>query len=764
MAANYYPIYFADPGKFSTPILVVDGTVNSSSTSITFIGRNYQGGYGQKLAQDSLNMLENFASSTPPQNPIEGQLWFDTSDTNNKKLKVNDGAANNAIWSPVNGVHQQPYPPSNVLAGDIWVDTSQQQLSIYNGSQFILVGPQTAGTSKTGPYASTVTDIYGVSHSIVVNYVDGIPMEVVTKDAFTPLTVIDGFASLNPGINVSSKYGSTFNGVATAASSLIQTIGGTQSISGNNFVRNDIPQTLNGSLSIATDGGISIGSQPTFLLQKGASYDAAFVNTYPSNGATFTFKTVDSRGSQQRLLLLDGQTSNGSHNAQATFGQTGLSLVDVEVTGALKVDYTATVNTLVVTSYISTLSNVSGNALQVNGGVGIGGTLVTTNEHILQGKLIVGADTAPTGTSIYAAVLPTQTANNSSLLTIGDPTATWNTVYARTFSGPNTVSGNITSVASNGAVTLSTTAGLSKGQLFIVNGTGGGGLTATNYFISSVNVVGQNQVTLARTLIDAVYVYPANILTFANTSLTGTTFQAGSGATFVGNLTGQASSVPGGAFNFTYFPDSTGNGGDVSIPQPQYFNGANGSGVNFLATLTNNAIYGKPLPGATTTATFVRSIPNDFDSLLVYRPLNNSPADNGAGKLYQIYKRDFLSDLYASTVATGMMMPYAGSKPDGSPVNIPGWLVCDGALYDQGLPGSTYYNLAQVLKVNSGLGLDGSVWKYGGVGTSFRVPNLITDTGQNIASSGGLQPALPPGQNSLPSGVTLPTIYYYIKI
>ena len=152
-------------------------------------------------------------------------------------------------------------------------------------------------------------------------------MEVVTKDAFTPLTVIDGFASLNPGINVSSKYGSTFNGVATAASSLIQTIGGTQSISGNNFVRNDIPQTLNGSLSIATDGGISIGSQPTFLLQKGASYDAAFVNTYPSNGATFTFKTVDSRGSQQRLLLLDGQTSNGSHNAQATFGQTGLSLV-----------------------------------------------------------------------------------------------------------------------------------------------------------------------------------------------------------------------------------------------------------------------------------------------------------------------------------------------------------------------------------------------------------------------------------------------------
>jgi hypothetical protein len=51
----------------------------------------------------------------------------------------------------------------------------------------------------------------------------------------------------------------------------------------------------------------------------------------------------------------------------------------------------------------------------------------------------------------------------------------------------------------------------------------------------------------------------------------------------------------------------------------------------------------------------------------------------GSGQLNQISKRDFLSDVYRSTIQTGMIVPFGGEKnlslPNrGAPV---GWLWCD---------------------------------------------------------------------------------------
>ena len=71
-----YNVYYSDPGK-TTPIVVVDGTLNTSDTSIKLVGQNYPG-YGPALSEDLVHILENFASSSPPNNPIEGQLWFNT--------------------------------------------------------------------------------------------------------------------------------------------------------------------------------------------------------------------------------------------------------------------------------------------------------------------------------------------------------------------------------------------------------------------------------------------------------------------------------------------------------------------------------------------------------------------------------------------------------------------------------------------------------------------------------------------------------------
>lgn len=56
---------------------IADGQINTTSTSLGLPGRNYAG-YGQVLDTNFVHVLENFADTTPPANPLRGQLWFNT--------------------------------------------------------------------------------------------------------------------------------------------------------------------------------------------------------------------------------------------------------------------------------------------------------------------------------------------------------------------------------------------------------------------------------------------------------------------------------------------------------------------------------------------------------------------------------------------------------------------------------------------------------------------------------------------------------------
>lgn len=69
-------------------VTVEDGTADLTSTSIALVGRNFAG-YGEYLNENMVHMLENFASSSQPNSPLEGQLWYDSS---TRLLKVYDGS------------------------------------------------------------------------------------------------------------------------------------------------------------------------------------------------------------------------------------------------------------------------------------------------------------------------------------------------------------------------------------------------------------------------------------------------------------------------------------------------------------------------------------------------------------------------------------------------------------------------------------------------------------------------------------------------
>jgi len=75
---------------------IADGQINTTSTSLGLPGRNYAG-YGQTLDTNFVHQLENFADSTPPANPLRGQLWYDTN-TNTLKVCPSDGETVASEW------------------------------------------------------------------------------------------------------------------------------------------------------------------------------------------------------------------------------------------------------------------------------------------------------------------------------------------------------------------------------------------------------------------------------------------------------------------------------------------------------------------------------------------------------------------------------------------------------------------------------------------------------------------------------------------
>ena len=75
---------------------IADGTINTTSTSVGLPGRNFAG-YGQTLDTNFVHQLENFADTTPPANPLTGQLWYNTN-ANTLYVCPTDGLSNANAW------------------------------------------------------------------------------------------------------------------------------------------------------------------------------------------------------------------------------------------------------------------------------------------------------------------------------------------------------------------------------------------------------------------------------------------------------------------------------------------------------------------------------------------------------------------------------------------------------------------------------------------------------------------------------------------
>jgi hypothetical protein len=271
---------------------IADGTIDTV-TDLTLIGKNYSG-YGELLNENFVKLLENFSNTSQPSNPISGQLWWDST---NGLLKAYTGSA----FKVIGGSTSSATAPASAAAGDLWFDSTNQQLSVYSGTAWVLVGPSfTSLTGESGAIVKTITDNLGSNHVVVELFVNDTIVGTVSKDStFTPQTAVAGFATIKPGIQLSSAVsGAKFQGDATNADTL-------DSLDSTQFLRSDTNDTTTGVLTVANDSGIIVGADNDLTLAVSGA------NTLISNASSdgdILVRINKSVGGVTTALTIDGAT------------------------------------------------------------------------------------------------------------------------------------------------------------------------------------------------------------------------------------------------------------------------------------------------------------------------------------------------------------------------------------------------------------------------------------------------------------------------
>jgi hypothetical protein len=328
-------------------VTLADGTIDVATTDLALIGKGYAG-FGEKLNENLVKLLENFNNTSAPSNKITGQLWYDQT---NKQLNVYTGTKFKPVGSTTNSASQ----PTNAVLGDGWFDTSNTQLYVYNGTAWTLIGPTTvAGSGVTQVVSEVSPDNAGVNQSYLKLVANDAVVGVVSNVAFTPnatdttsaALISAGFSSVAQGVQLSSTVSSAkFRGTATDSDSL----GG---VAAANYLRSDANDSTNSSFTIANDTGLILGAGSDVTMSLSGD-NLTIAQTTQDKDIIFT---VNDGGATTTLMTLDGDT-----------GLLELpSCGDVRIKGNLTVDGTQTTfntTTLTIEDNIIELNrNISSNS------------------------------------------------------------------------------------------------------------------------------------------------------------------------------------------------------------------------------------------------------------------------------------------------------------------------------------------------------------------------------------------------------------------
>jgi len=454
-----YTISYTDAANKGT-IVVEDLTLNTE-TSLSIPGRNTTA-YGSAIATNFLHLLENFAFSTQPSNGVEGQLWYDNT-TGSETLKVYDGTN----WVSAAGIKKAVSSPEVAASqlGDLWVDTDNQQLYLFSGSGWVLVGPEFSDGLATGVTPASIIGTDNVSYTVIQLDVLSKPAAIISTSAFTPKTAISGFTTISPGVNLSSiniagegflKY----RGTSEKAESLV--VAG-KDIPAANFLRSDVVSTSNFPINVQNNSGINYGLNAE--LNIGIEGSAGVIQ-HQIEGSNIDVR-VKNNGILTTVLRIDSNLRLGVNNTAPDEA--------LDVTGNFKASGTALINSTTESETIGTGSIITKGGIGIAKNIYAGGTLNVT------------------GTSTLTELMPAL----HNTYSLGTDAIKWKNIYSTAFTGnlvgnvSGTVSGRAGSADKLTSATTFQLTGDVTATAFTFDGQTGGSTKTFNATISNTIIGGK---------------------------------------------------------------------------------------------------------------------------------------------------------------------------------------------------------------------------------------------------------------------------------
>lgn len=235
--ANDYIINRTDPanGSFVIKPMTTNGPAQpgaavpldplavSANTSLVLLGKG-MAGYGERVAEDFVHMLEHFAHATAPAYPIQGQLWYNN---DIHSLSVYDGTGWQALsigsLPAVGNLNMGGFSVTNLTNPVNPMDAMNLQTA--EGLYVNVAGDIMTG-ALTVPTLTVVSGILDMSANRVVNVGAPInPSDATTKlyvDARTLDNLVD-VAITSPGINEVLSYNGT-NWVNSTTATTVSTL------------------------------------------------------------------------------------------------------------------------------------------------------------------------------------------------------------------------------------------------------------------------------------------------------------------------------------------------------------------------------------------------------------------------------------------------------------------------------------------------------------------------------------------------------------
>ena len=462
-------------------ITVADGTLDTTTYSVTLIGKNVTN-YGDVFVQNSIRHLENFASATAPSvaSPLIGQVWYDKT---GKVLRVYKSDSEG--WVRISPVVSETAPTDGLSDGVMYFDTSDNKLKVYSGGAF-----------QEASYSGTVTDEYqlisalgtpsaygtrgrtiflkdsaGVGRAVhALTYVNNsetdaehpggetimaifsdhtefLVSDVISQtdedtanfNWYDQIVSTDGFkgsdgtsGKIKKGFNLRNEYANTSIALADRAIEA-------DSVTGNLKIGSTyypISSIVRSSADIVPDQGdnYDLGSSTN----RWQDLHVNGIGYFGQNGGTSTIRPAS--GAQ----LSVGTSGNKIHQIHATTANIDtINSADVNISSDLNVtgnivanSVTADINFDDFTSTNATISNVitatngisSLGYLTVSGFANVGSTLTVTGQTNLNGSVRVG-DSASDGVEFVADIISGLRPNADSSFDIGATNFRWRQLF-----------------------------------------------------------------------------------------------------------------------------------------------------------------------------------------------------------------------------------------------------------------------------------------------------------------------------------------------